>query len=186
MGLNDIISKIFGNKAQRDLKEVNPYVKRVQEAYSDIAKLSNDELRNRTNEIVKRIRDYVADEQAEIERLKAGMEEIDLDQRESIWNQIDKIEKEITDKYEKILDEILPEAFSIMKDTARRFTENSEIVVTATDFDRDLSTTHDFVRIEATRPSIRTIGSRVAMRLPGTWYTTMCSSSVGWSSTRER
>ncbi len=148
MGLNDIISKIFGNKAQRDLKEVNPYVKRVQEAYSDIAKLSNDELRNRTNEIVKRIRDYVADEQAEIERLKAGMEEIDLDQRESIWNQIDKIEKEITDKYEKILDEVLPEAFSIMKDTARRFTENSEIVVTATDFDRDLSTTHDFVRIE--------------------------------------
>ena len=81
MGLNDIISKIFGNKAQRDLKEVNPYVKRVQEAYSDIAKLSNDELRNRTNEIVKRIKDYVADEQAEIERLKAGMEEIDLDQR---------------------------------------------------------------------------------------------------------
>ena len=148
MGLNDIISKIFGNKAQRDLKEVNPYVKRVQEAYSDIAKLSNDELRNRTNEIVKRIKDYVANEQAEIERLKTGMEEIDLDQRESIWNQIDKIEKEITDKYEKILDEVLPEAFSIMKDTARRFTENSEIVVTATDFDRDLSTTHDFVRIE--------------------------------------
>ncbi|QRX63791.1 preprotein translocase subunit SecA [Dysgonomonadaceae bacterium zrk40] len=148
MGLNDIISKIFGNKAQRDLKEVNPYVKRVQEAYTDIAKLSNDELRNRTKEIEKRIKDYVANEQAEIERLKTGMEEIDLDQRESIWNQIDKLEKEITDKYEKILEEVLPEAFSIMKDTARRFSENSEIVVTATDFDRDLSATHDFVRIE--------------------------------------
>src|SRR5690554_7460226 len=148
MALNDIISKLFGNKAQRDLKEVNPFVKRVQEAYTDITKLSNDELRNRTKELDKQIEEYVAEEKAEIERLKAGMEEVDLDQRESIWNQIDKIEKEITDKYEKVLEEVLPEAFSIMKDTARRFTENSEIVVTATDFDRDLATAHDFVRIE--------------------------------------
>ncbi|HCC85274.1 MAG TPA: preprotein translocase subunit SecA [Porphyromonadaceae bacterium] len=148
MGLNDIISKIFGNKAQRDLKEINPIVKKVQDAYANIAKLTNDELRNKTKELEKRIKDYVAEEQTEIERLKAGMEEVDLDQRESIWNQIDKLEKAITDKYEKILEEILPEAFSIMKDTARRFAENEEIVVTATDFDRDLSATHDFVRIE--------------------------------------
>ena len=148
MGLNDIISKIFGNKAQRDLNEINPVVKRVREAYAGIEKLSNDELRNRTRELEKRIQEYVATEKAEIEALKAGMEEVDLDQRESVWNQIDKLEKEITDKYEKILEEVLPEAFSIMKDTARRFTENEEIVVTATDFDRDLAATHDFVRIE--------------------------------------
>lgn len=148
MGLNDIISKIFGNKAQRDLNEINPVVKRVREAYAGIEKLSNDELRNRTRELEKRIQEYVATEKAEIETLKAGMEEVDLDQRESVWNQIDKLEKEITDKYEKILEEVLPEAFSIMKDTARRFTENEEIVVTATDFDRDLAATHDFVRIE--------------------------------------
>ena len=148
MGLNDIISKIFGNKAQRDMKEINPIVKKVQDAYTNIAKLTNDELRNKTKELEKRIKDYVAEEQAEIERLKAGMEEVDLDQRESIWNQIDKLEKAITDKYEKILEELLPEAFSIMKDTARRFAENEEIVVTATDFDRELSATHDFVRIE--------------------------------------
>ncbi len=148
MGLNDIISKIFGNKAQRDMKEINPIVKKVQDAYANIAKLTNDELRNKTKELEKRIKEYVAEEQTEIERLKAGMEEIDLDQRESIWNQIDKLEKAITDKYEKILEEILPEAFSIMKDTARRFAENEEIVVTATDFDRDLSATHDFVRMD--------------------------------------
>lgn len=148
MGLNDIISKLFGNKAQRDLKEVNPVVKKVKEAYSDIVKLSNDELRNRTKELEKRISEYVAADQTEIEQLKAGMEQIDLDKRETVWNEIDKLEKEVTDKYEKILEEILPEAFSIMKDTARRFKENSEIVVTATDFDRDLSASHGFVRIE--------------------------------------
>ena len=148
MGLNDIISKLFGSKAQRDLNEVNPVVKKVKEAYADIVKLSNDELRNKTKELEKRIQDYVAEEKARIESLKEGMEQIDLDEREAIWNQVDKLEKEITEKYNQVLDEVLPEAFSIMKDTARRFTENSEIVVTATDFDRDLAASHDFVRIE--------------------------------------
>ncbi|MBK5194493.1 MAG: preprotein translocase subunit SecA [Proteiniphilum sp.] len=148
MGLNDIISKIFGSKAQRDLNEVNPFVKRIKEAYVGIEQLSNDELRNKTKELEKRIQDYVAEERSSIESLKAGMEQIDLDEREAIWNQVDKLEKEITEKYDEVLDEVLPEAFSIMKDTARRFTENSEIVVTATDFDRDLAASHDFVRIE--------------------------------------
>ena len=148
MGLNNIISKIFGSKAQRDLNEVNPFVKRIKDAYTGIEQLSHDELRNKTKELEKRIQDYVAEEKSQIESLKAGMEQIDLDEREAIWNQVDKLEKEITQKYNQVLDEVLPEAFSIMKDTARRFTENGEIVVTATDFDRDLAATHDFVRIE--------------------------------------
>ena len=148
MRLNDIISKIFGNKAQRDLREVNPVVKKIKSAYLEIEKLSNDELRNKTKKLEKRISEYVSDDQAEIEKLKVGLEKIDLDKRENVWNQIDKLEKEVTDKYEKILEEILPEAFAIMKETARRFKENSEVVVTATDFDRDLSASHDFVRIE--------------------------------------
>src|SRR5690554_6379800 len=148
MGLYDIISKIFGSKAQRDLNEVNPVVKRIKEAYAGIEKLSNDELRNKTKELEKRIQDYVAEERSGIESLKADMEQIDLDEREAVWNQIDKLEKEITEKYEKVLEEVLPEAFSIMKDTARRFTENSEIVVTVSDFDRDLATAHSFVRID--------------------------------------
>ena len=148
MGFNKIISKIFGNKAQRDLNEINPVVKRIKEVYPEIEKLSNDELRNRTKDLEKQIRDYVAEEKQQIEQLKAGLEEVELDKREPIWNQIDKIEKEINEKYEKVLDEILPIAFSIMKDTARRFTQNNEIVVTATEFDRNLAASHDFVRIE--------------------------------------
>jgi len=148
MGFNDIISKIFGNKAQRDLNEVNPVVKKVKEAYTVIAKLTNDELRSKTRELEKYIQDYVTEEKTQIESLKAGMDQIELDEREAIWNEVDKLEKEITEKYGKALNEVLPEAFSIMKETARRFTENREIVVTATDFDRDLAATHDFVRIE--------------------------------------
>lgn len=148
MGLNDFISKIFGNKAQRDLNEINPVVRKVKEAYVEIEKLSNDELRNRTKELEKRIQEYVAGEKAQIADLKAGIEAVELDKREAVWNQVDKLEKEVTDKYEKVLDEVLPEAFSIMKDTARRFAQNQEIVVTATAFDRDLAASHDFVRIE--------------------------------------
>lgn len=148
MAFNKIISKLFGNKAQRDLSEINPVVKRIQEAYPAIEQLSNDELRAKTKELEQQISDYVAEEKAQIESLKAGMEEIELDEREGMWNQVDKLEKEITEKQEKILNELLPVAFSIMKETARRFTQNSEVVVTATQFDRDLATSHDFVRIE--------------------------------------
>ncbi|MDD2245507.1 MAG: preprotein translocase subunit SecA [Proteiniphilum sp.] len=148
MGFNDIISKIFGNKAQRDLNEINPVVTKIKEVYPEVESLSNDELRAKTKELEKRIQEYVSEEKAQIDNLKAGMEEIELDEREAVWNQIDKLEKEITEKYEKILSEVLPLAFSVMKDTARRFTQNEEIVVTATDFDRDLAAAHDFVRVE--------------------------------------
>ena len=148
MAFNNIISKIFGSKAQRDLNEINPVVKKIKEAYPEIESLSNDELRKRTKELEQQISDYVYEEKSQIEQLKAGMEEIELSERESIWNQIDKLEKDISDKYGKVLDEILPVAFSIMKETARRFTQNKEISVTATDFDRDLAAKHDFVRIE--------------------------------------
>ncbi len=148
MGFNDIISKIFGNKAQRDLNEVNPVVKRIKEAYVAVEQLSDDALRERTKELERYIQEQVSTEKAEIAQLKAGLEEIDLDGREAVWNQVDLLEKVITEKYEKALNEILPVAFSIMKETARRFTENEEIVVTATSFDRDLAASHDFVRIE--------------------------------------
>ena len=148
MGLNNIISKIFGNKAQRDLNEINPTVKKVKEAYAEIEKLSNDELRDKTKELETHISEYVAKEKAQIAQLKADMDSIEIDKREAIWTQIDKIEKDITEKYEQILEEVLPVAFSIVKDTARRFTENEEIVVTATNFDRDLAAKHDFVYID--------------------------------------
>ncbi len=148
MAFSKIISKLFGNKAQRDLKEMNPYVKQIKEIYPEIEKLSNDELRSRANDVEKRIHDYVREEKEKISKLKEGIEEIELEEREMIWEEIDKIEKEISDKFEVILEEVLPEAFAIMKDTARRFTENEEIVVKANQFDKDLAATHDFVHIE--------------------------------------
>ena len=148
MALNTIIAKLFGNKAQRDLKEVNPYVKKIQEVYPEIEQLSNDELRNKTREIEKRIHDYVLDEKTQIDQLKVGIEDIELEERERIWEEIDAIETTISEKFDVVLEEVLPEAFAVMKDTARRFTQNKEIVVTATDFDKDLAASHDFVRIE--------------------------------------
>ncbi len=148
MGFNDFISKLFGNKATRDAKTVNPYVDKVKAAYPAIEALSDDGLRAKSAELRQRVQDYVATEKAKIAELKAGIEELEIDQREEIWAQIDKLEKEVTDKYEEVLEEILPEAFSIVKDTARRLTQNEEIAVTATDFDRQLAETKDFVRIE--------------------------------------
>jgi len=147
MGFNEFMTKLFGNKSQRDLKEITPYVNRIKEAYPAIKALSNDELRAKTNELKKRISDYVAEDRAKVEELRKGIEDKELEEREAIWAEVDKLEKHITDKLEIVLDEILPEAFSIMKDTARRFFENETIEVTATDFDRDLSISHDFVEI---------------------------------------
>jgi preprotein translocase subunit SecA len=148
MGFNDFLGKLLGNKAQRDLKEVTPFVDRIKIAYEQIKVLSHDELRARTEDLKVRIQDYVATEVNRIAELKASIEETEINLREKIYTEIDKLEKEITAKYEVILDEVLPEAFSIVKDTARRLTENSVIEVTATDYDRDLATKYDFVSIE--------------------------------------
>ncbi len=148
MGFNDILSKLFGNKSQRDLREVQPYLTKIKETYPSIQALSNDELRARSESLKQKIREYTAVERAEIEKLKSNVEELDLEAREEVWNKVDKIEKTILDRTEEILDEALPEAFSIVKDTARRFAENAEIVVTATDRDREFATKFDFVRIE--------------------------------------
>jgi preprotein translocase subunit SecA len=142
------MTTLFGNKSQRDLKEIDPYVKKIQSVYPSIEALSNDELRAKTDEIKQRILEYVATERAQVETLRTGIDNKELEEREAIWAEVDKIEKEITEKLETALEESLPEVFSIVKDTARRFAENTEIVVTANDFDRNLATRHDFVRIE--------------------------------------
>ena len=148
MGFNEFMTKLFGNKSQRDLKEITPYVDKIKAVYPSIQKLSNDELRAKTDEIKQRIQDYVADERAKVEELRKGIDNKELEEREAIWAEVDKIEKNITDKMEVVLEESLPEVFSIMKDTARRFAENEEVVVTANQFDRDLAARFDFVRIE--------------------------------------
>jgi len=148
MGFNDFLGKILGNKGTRDLKEITPVVEKIKVVYEEIKALSNDELRGRTETLKTKIQDYVAPEVTRIAELKAVIEETEIDQREKIYVEIDKLEKEITSKYEEVLDELLPEAFSIMKDTARRLTENSEVIVTANDFDRELATKYDFVTIQ--------------------------------------
>ena len=147
MGFNEFMTKLFGNKSQRDLKEITPYVDKIKAVYPSIQKLSNDELRSKTDEIKQRIQDYVADERAKVEELRKGIDNKELEEREAIWAEVDKIEKNITEKMEVVLEEVLPEVFSIMKDTARRFSENETIEVTANDFDRNLATKYDFVEI---------------------------------------
>ncbi len=148
MGFNEFLSKIFGNKAERDLKEIKPIVEKIKAVYPSISKLSNDELRARTATLRAELAEAVKDKKAEIEKLKAKVEETEINKREQIYSEIDKIEKKILNIQEEELNKILPEVFSIVKDTARRFAENSTLEVTATDFDRDLAAKHDFVRIE--------------------------------------
>lgn len=148
MGLNDILKKLFGNKSTRDMKEIQPWVQKVKDAYPEIEKLSNDELRAKTKELQLYVQSSAKEEKEKIDELKAKVETLELEDREDVFNQIDKLEKEVLDKYEKALDEILPQAFAIVKNTAQRFTDNAEITVTATDFDRELANTKDFVRIE--------------------------------------
>ena len=148
MGFNEFLSKIFGNKAERDLKEIKPIVEKIKSVYPSIAKLSNDELRARTAALRAGLAESVKSSKLEIENLKAKVEDTEINKREQIYSEIDKIEKKILNIQEEELNKILPEVFSIVKDTARRFAENDTLEVTATDFDRELAAKHDFVRIE--------------------------------------
>ena len=148
MDFNKFLSKLFGNKSTRDMKAIGPLVEKVKEVYPTIQALSNDELRAKTKELQNKVQHSADDLKEKIEALKAKVEETPLEDRVVIFNQIDKIEKEVLQRIEVALNEIQAEAFAIVKETARRFTENETIEVTATDFDRELATTKDFVSIE--------------------------------------
>ena len=148
MGFNNFLKSLFGDKSTRDMKLIQPVVEKIKAVYPEIKALDNDALRAKTKEIQKYVQDSAAEQKKQIEELKAKIEDTPIDEREAIFNQIDKLDKEVLEIYEKSLNEVLPVAFSIMKDTARRFAENEEIVVTANDFDRELSIMNDFVRIE--------------------------------------
>lgn len=123
MGFNEFLSSIFGNKSTRDMKEIQPWVDKIKAAYPEVAKLDNDALRAKTEELKEYIRNSAADQRAKVEELKAGIEEIELENREEVFAQIDKIEKDILETYEKALEEVLPVAFSIVKETAKRLSE---------------------------------------------------------------
>lgn len=149
MAIASILKKVFGSKADRDLKQIRPVLNKVLEAYGPIDKLSNDELRAKTEELKARLRECEAPFEKRIAEIKAKLDEdIPVHEKENLATESDKLVKDEDAEIEKVLEEILPEAFAIMKSTARRFKENATIEVTANDFDRALSINHDFVRIE--------------------------------------
>ena len=148
MDINKFLSRIFGNKSTRDMKLIQPWVNKVKEASKSIEKLSNDGLRGKTKELQQTIQASADDIKEKIAALNAKIEDTPIEDREVIFNQIDKLEKEVLERYEEALNAALPDAFAIVKETARRFAQNEEITVTATDFDRELAATKDFVRIE--------------------------------------
>ena len=149
MSFTDVFKKIFGTKADRDMKALKPTLDKVLEAYKVIDVLSDDELRARCQGLKDRIREAIAADEARVAEIKVELEkDIPVNQKETLATEQDKLVKKIDEVIEKVLDEILPEAFAIMKSTARRFKENPVIKVTATDFDRNLSATKEFVTIE--------------------------------------
>ena len=147
---NKILGSLFGNKSTRDLKEVTPLLNKVFEAYERVVPLSNDELRAKSDELKQTVKDSLVSYESEVAKLKEQAEDdkTGLDEKEDIYNSIDKIEKEINSKLREVLLELLPDAFAIIKETARRFKENEEVEVTATDFDRNLAATRNSVVIK--------------------------------------
>ena len=150
MNFLSFIQSIFGNKSSRDMKLIQPFVEQIKAAYDEVKALDNDALRAKTKELQAYIRSKGEEKLAEIEKLKSTIEQTPLDQREPIFNQIDKLDKEVLEIYEQALNEVMPVAFSIVKETARRFTENEVTIVNATDFDRELAADphKDFITIE--------------------------------------
>ena len=141
----------MGDKSTRDMKTLNPIVQKIHKAYESIKELSNDELRAKTAEFKQRIAEYIATEENEIKELRNKIDNdlsLETDEKEKMYNQIDKLQKLIDSKTEEILDQILPEAFSVMKETARRFKENEEVVVSANDYDGELAASMENVYIK--------------------------------------
>ena len=150
MNLNKFLKSLFGDKSTRDMKLIQPLVEKVKAVYPDIQKLSNDELRAKTKEIQAYVQDAGKPYREKIAELKGKIEDTPIDEREPIFDEIDKQDKDMLEALEKALNEVMPVAFSIVKDTARRFKENAETIVTATDFDRELASkpSNDFITID--------------------------------------
>jgi len=146
----NIIGKIFGSKADRDLKQLTPNVDKILREYERIDKLDHDELRLETEKIRQVIRDHIEEDEKAKVALREQLEdvEIEVEKKEALATEVDKLTKKIDEKIEEILNDVLPAAFAIMKSTARRFKESKTITVTATDFDRQLSTNKDHVEIQ--------------------------------------
>ncbi|MCG6187744.1 preprotein translocase subunit SecA [Maribellus maritimus] len=143
-----VLGKLLGNKSERDIKEVSPIVEKIKEEYNRITKLSNDDLRKESDKLKQIINERIKPEENEIASLKEKVEEVDIQESEKIYEQIDKIEEKIDEKIEEVLNEILPTAFAVIKETASRFNDNEQIEVTANDFDKDLAATRNSINIK--------------------------------------
>ena len=150
MNFNKILKSLFGDKSSRDMKLIQPLVEKAKAFTPQVEAMSNDELRQRTKELQQQVQASAKEQKAQIAELKAKIEDTPIDERADIFAQIDKIEKEVLEIYEKALDEVMFEVFAIVKETARRFAENEETIVTATDFDRELAADpkKDFISID--------------------------------------
>ena len=148
--IKNILKSFFGTKADKDIKEITPVLNDILKAYETIKNLSNDELRGKTISFRKNIAEYIAEEENKIQKIKQQLEnepDLDADEKEKLYDEMDRLEKVSYDKSQEILNKILPEAFAVIKETARRFKENDEVIVTATDMDRDLAASLDNVNI---------------------------------------
>ncbi len=150
MNFTKILKSLFGDKSSRDMKLIQPLVDKAKSFTPQVQAMSNDELRARSKAIQQQVQAAAKEQKDKIAELKATIEDTPIDEREAIFNQIDKLEKEALDVYEKALDEVMFEVFAIVKETARRFAENEETVVTATEFDRELAADprKDFITID--------------------------------------
>lgn len=150
MDFNKFLKALFGDKSSKDMKLIQPLVEKVKNVSPEIEKLSNDDLRAKTKELQGNIQDKVKEQKAKINLLKIKIEDTDIDERAALFAQIDKLEKDVLDLYEEALNEAMPTAFAIVKETARRFSENEETIVTANDFDRELAANpqNDFITID--------------------------------------
>ena len=147
--INQVLGLFLGNKYEKDMKEVNPYVEKIHQEYEKLKNVSNDQLRDLSAELRKEILGYIESDEVEIISLKERAEkEEDVDEKEKLYNEIDRIEKLINEKFEKVLDESVPRAFAIVKETARRFKENSVLEVTARQYDRDLAAIRESITIK--------------------------------------
>ncbi|HBR55633.1 MAG TPA: preprotein translocase subunit SecA, partial [Flavobacteriaceae bacterium] len=150
MGFLDNVLKVFvGDKSKQDIGEIQPYVDKIKEHEAAIAKLSIDELRAKSDYFRSKIKEDQSEIQTQIDDLqKQADAEEDIDKKEDIYNQMDALKDERYEVEKKTLDEILPEAFAVIKETAKRFKDNTTLSVTATPFDRELSGEKDYVTLE--------------------------------------
>ncbi len=157
-GLLNIISKLFGNKYDKDVKEITPLITQINAEFSKLSTLTNDELRAKTSDLKNQIADFIASDTKKIEALKkeARLSETPTEKKEILYKEIDAFEEAVIAKTEEVLNLILPQAFAVVKETAKRFSENDTVTVTATENDKELAATKDFVTIDAENASYKT------------------------------